>query len=407
MKTFLKIAGVLLLYAILIVFCRVQGSFFPWFLFYFFSVVLVYEVLTLVFCLRGVTATRRVSAVRLSSGQSLDIHVTFQHDGWWPLFWVRVSETFPKRWLFHAVDAERWLMPLWNREVELTFRVNGLSRGVYRIGDTEIETGDLFGLVRRKTVIDHSTEIIVYPRVIPVRGWSGRRPEEVGMREPTRLRSEESTNVLGVRSYVPGDRLNRIHWPASAHRGTLLSKEFELHVSSEMMFLPDLARESHRDTPESIFELEMVIAASLAKYCYEMRRRFAMTLHGQELTQFPAGSGEALFLRCMEGLAVAEATGYVPFDQTLLRIANELPRGTRLVVVSPYISKQSAIAVEMCSRRVHVEWFVPLGAKTLSQRDRSSIRMLGAARANVHLISNADQLTNMGRGGANLAAGTR
>ncbi len=407
MKTFLKLAGIFLLYAVLIIFCRVQGSFFPWFLLYFFSVILVYEGLTILFCLQGIDVTRRVSATRLSSGQSLDVHLTFTHRGWWPLFWVRVTEDFPKRWLFRQVDAEHWLLPLWRREVQLNFRVNGLQRGVYRIGDTKMQTGDLFGLVRRTKTIEHDTEVIVYPRVLPVRGWVGRRPEEAGMREPTRLRSEESTNVLGVRSYVPGDRLNRIHWPASAHRGTLLAKEFELHVSSELMFLPDLSRSTHKNLPDALFELEMTIAASLAKHCYELRRRFAMTLHGHDLLQYPAGTGEALFLRCMEGLAVANSDGLVRFDKTIVRVANELPRGTTLSIVSPLLTKEAAIAVETCSRHVNIEWFVPLGLKTLDDSARAAIRMLTAARANVHLISNAGQLENLGRGGANLAAGSR
>lgn len=406
MKSFLIAAGIFILYAALIIFCRVEGSFFPWFLLYFVTVILVYEVLTIIFGVRGLSATRRVSAVRLSSGQSLDVRVTLRNHGWWPIFWLRVTEAYPKRWLFQRVEAERWLMPVWRRELELDFRVSGLRRGVYRIGDTELQTGDLFGLVRRSKVIEHSTEVIVYPRVVPVRGWTGRRPEESGMREPTRLRSEESTNVLGVRPYVHGDRLNRIHWPASARRGDLLAKEFELHVSSEMMFLPDLARTTHKDLPESTFELEMTIAASLAKYCYELRRRFAMTLHGEELLRYPAGSGEALFLRCMEGLALAEAGGRVRFDQTIVRVANELPRGTTLTIVSPLLTKEAAVAVETCSRSVHVEWFVPL-TKALSDHDRAAIRMLQAARANVHLIAHAQQLESLGRGGVNLAAGSR
>lgn len=381
------------------VFAMVQGGFLPWFVFYFVTTLLLYEIATFVIGVRYTVTSRHVSAKRLTAGQTLDVDIAVERRGLWPLFWLRVTDDLPPRWVFQTQGGEQVLQPLWARHMNFRYRVAGLQRGIYRIGNTKITTGDLLGIIQQQRMDERRDEILVYPRVVPVRGWAGNHPEELGLRQPTRRRTNESANVIGVRDYVPGDRLSRIHWPASARKGTLQAKEFELHVSSELMFVPDLAQSSFQIATPSTFELEMTIVASLIKHTYELRRMFGLTLHGAKLTQFPAGMDEALFMRSMAALAIANADCGVDFPNSLTRIAQETPRGATLVVVSPRLNREAAVAAELIRRRAQVEWFVPIDHTELTADERQGLKMLQAARVNVYLIGSPAQLGSLQRGG--------
>lgn len=385
------------------VFAKVQGGFMGWFIFSFLFVLCFYEVTTALVGLRLISTDRKLSATRLSAGHVLKIQIRVSKRGWWPIFWLRIKDDLPQRWAFAVQGAERVLLPLWARDFELTYQINNIQRGVYRIGDTTLESGDLLGLMSQHRVHQRADSVIVYPQVVPVRGWSTKHPEELGMREATRRRSEESTNVLGVRDYIPGDRLSRIHWPATARTGTLLAKEFEMHVSSELLFVVDVSAESYRGQDANIFELAMTTTASLMKYAYERHRKFSLTLHGETLQRFPAGSDEALFLHGLEGLAMASPNGRTPFPQSLLRIAQEAPGGTIIVVVSPRLDKQVVVTAEEMRRRTPLEWFAPVIQNELTGQQRTSIRFLESMRVPVYPLRQADQLSHLVRGGGHHA----
>lgn len=395
----------LILAAAAYIFAMVEGGFLPWFVFSFFVTLFVYEIITFLAGFRQTSTTRILSARRLTAGQTLEVEIAVERNGIWPMFWLRVTDELPTRWVLQTEGSDVVTQPLWRHRLHTRYKVVGVQRGIYRIGATRVETGDLLGIVRCQRRDERRDEVLVYPRVVPVRGWASNSPEELGLRQPTRRRTNESTNVIGVRDYVPGDRLSRIHWPASARKGMLQAKEFELHVSSEILFVPDLSASSFKSTVSAAFELEMSIVASLLKQTYEMRRMFAATFHGSRLTQFSAGADEALFLRCMDELAVAVPDGHTEFPKSLVRIAQEASTGTTLVVVSPRLDREAAVAAEMVRRRSPVEWFVPMDHAALTDSERQGLKMLQAARVNVYLIGGIDQLGNLRRGGVQFATG--
>ncbi|MCL6454136.1 MAG: DUF58 domain-containing protein [Alicyclobacillus sp.] len=381
------------------VFAKVQGGFFAWFLFAFVGVLFAYEVVTAAVGLRGVTVERRLSAKRLSAGQTLQIDVELSVSGAWPRFWLRVRDALPPRFAVQVQGSERVLLPVWARRLGFRYRIENLPRGIYRIGDSTLETGDLLGILQLRRTDHRSDLVTVYPRVVPVRGWSGQLPEELGLREATRRRSDESTTVLGVRDYVPGDRLSRVHWKASARRGTLLAKDFEMHVSSELMFVPDLSRDSYRGFDGRMFELAMTIVASLMKYAFERRRRFGLLMAALHPVHVPPGGDETLLVRCMEELAMASPEGRHSFPEVLQRAAQEVPLGTVLVVVSPLLAPMGVVAVEHVRRRNPVEWFAPLAQHEFTQDQQQALAALRSIRVPCYPVRQPEQLSQLARGG--------
>lgn len=380
------------------VFARVEGGFLAWFVFDFSCVLGIYEMVELWFGGRGLVCTRQLSTTRLTAGQSLTVRLQVRRSAGWPLWWLRVEDDLPTAWLM--LTRRPVLQPLWATHFVLEYRLPGLLRGVYEIGATRLVSGDLLGLVERSRMQPGADTVWVFPQVVPVRGWSGYRPELLGLREPTGRRSEESSNVIGVRDYIPGDRLSRVHWPASARMGTLQAKEFELHVASELMIMADLSTHSFRTQPPALFELEMVVTASLLKHAYDLHRTFGLTLHGENLVQTPSGTGQALWMRGMEALALARPEGPVCFAQSLARLVQESTLGTTFVVVSPQLDVESAVAAEAARRRGPVEWFVPVMGTQLNSGQRQVLKLLEVSRVNVYLIANPSQLGNLKRGGA-------
>ncbi|WAH36655.1 DUF58 domain-containing protein [Alicyclobacillus dauci] len=386
----------------LFIFGKITGGFFAWFLFYFFLVVAVYEWITMFASLTRVTSHRQLSLHRLTAGQTLDVQVSLARRGVWPLFWLRIHEALPPRWLFQTNGLERIHVPLWTRKMEYAYSVQNVPRGVYELGDTKVETGDLFGFVRGTKTFEGRDKVIIYPKVVPVRGWSGHSPDDYGDRQPTNRRSEDSSNVIGVRDYVKGDRLNRIHWPVTARRGQLQAKEFELHVTSEFLFIPDNTEASYSgDSPAHVkFDLSMCITASLLRHAYDNHRKFGMMVPTEPYVFFPTGLDAALLTRCMESLASMQPDSKRDVISFLRRVGDESTRGTVFVIVSPRLDQEMAVAVSRLKRQGTVHLFVPTVRDRLTDSERTGVELLQSAGAQVYLIRKPEQLSFLHKGGA-------
>jgi uncharacterized protein (DUF58 family) len=69
----------------------------------------------------------------------------------------------------------------------------------------------------------------------------------------------------------------------------------------------------------------------------------------RELVQ--ADRGERQLSKIMETLAVIRSTGQVPIDHLLTAEAEQIPRGTTLIVVTPSTSETAATAARQLERR--------------------------------------------------------
>lgn len=91
------------------------------------------------------------------------------------------------------------------------------ARGPARLARVRISSRFPFGLVARWREVDLPAEVLVYPafeRGSASEGGAG--PGEVAAARAAR---EGVGDLVGLRDYVPGDPVRRIHWPTSARAG--------------------------------------------------------------------------------------------------------------------------------------------------------------------------------------------
>ena len=96
-------------------------------------------------------------------------------------------------------------------------------RGVLSVGPLSLHRRGFAGLAVAKSVLGEVIDVRVVPRVLPVRGLPGGvRRGHVGADE--RVESG-GTDLVGLREYVAGDDLRRLHWATTARTGTLMIRE--------------------------------------------------------------------------------------------------------------------------------------------------------------------------------------
>lgn len=109
------------------------------------------------------------------------------------------------------------------QKVKVEYPIPTHTRGLLRVGPLTLSRRGLAGLARARTVVGDVVEVRVVPRVLPVRGLPGGvRRGHVGADERV---ERGGTDLVGLREYVPGDDLRRLHWATSARTGTLMIRE--------------------------------------------------------------------------------------------------------------------------------------------------------------------------------------
>lgn len=214
------------------------------------------------------------------------------------------------------------------------------ARGEFQLGPLTITSGDPFGLFRFPRRMDKTTQLIVYPAVVPIQAFavpSGVLSGGEAQRQRTHF---VTTNAAGVREYAPGDSFNRIHWRSTARKNRLLVKEFELDPLADIWVFLDLSASSSLEQngahyhhgirvtdgpqgllsgefvlPASTQEYGIVIAASLAHYFLERGRNLGLLTYGPHREILHADRSQRQLSQILELLAVVRGSGDFDLDR--------------------------------------------------------------------------------------------
>ena len=98
-------------------------------------------------------------------------------------------------------------------------------RGHFTVGPWTIERGDPLGLAIGDRVGEHTSRVIVHPRVHELRGPYGAMHTVEDEAVIRRAASDPLSGFVSLREYIDGDDPRLIHWPTSARMGTLMLRE--------------------------------------------------------------------------------------------------------------------------------------------------------------------------------------
>jgi len=302
---------------------------------------------------RWVDIGRVTRASRAEVGGLAEETFSLKNRGWLPKLWLEVQDQsdLPGHFASRVVST---LGP--GRTRTWTVRTHCRRRGVFHLGPLVLSGGDPLGIFHLDRVLDQTASFVVYPRTYALRGVDLPTGYLSGGQVVRRRAEFATTNVRGVRSYEPGDAFNRIHWPTTARRGRLFTKEFELDPIADFWILVDLDRAVHvGELPEdedlapalaweappaleldpTTEEYTVTAAASLARYFLEVGKSVGLIAHGQRRVVVQPDRGDRQITKILSNLAVLRAAGRAGLAQVLSAESHEFTRHTTLVVVTP------------------------------------------------------------------------
>jgi len=363
--------------------------------------------------LRGVEFRRAARSLRSQVGQIFEERYEVSNKSRLPRLWMEVRDESE---LPGSRGSQVLSLIGGNESRSYLVRTRLLERGVFNLGPTSIISGDLFGLFQVVKVFPAQDTLLVYPMMVDVEAF----PNPVGWLsggEALRRRTHQITaNAAGVRDYVTGDPLNRIHWLSTARRNRLIVKEFELDPLAEVWIFVDASRFVHASLPRkstllddrdmwrpslkiplppSTEEYAVSIAASLARFYLQRGRAVGMVSAGLTFQVLAAEKGGRQMGKILESLALLRAQGKLPIQGLIEAEVKNLPRGSTVIIITPAREENMLVTIELLGRRGMRPIIVLLNAATFggsagTKKLADHLALLGVA---VIQVSNGDDLS--------------
>lgn len=323
--------------------------------------------------LRGVKVERRARTARAAVGDIFEEHFEIVNTSRVPKLWLEVINeakipnaagsriiTFLRGRQRRSYIARTWLT----------------SRGGFTLGPTTLASGDPFGIFRTSKKIPAEARLVVFPMIYPVRTFLSPPGLLPGGKAIRRKAVDLTPHAAGVREYVPGDPLKRIHWASTARRGRLMVKEFEQDPQAEVWFFLDTHKSVHVakaletsgeaplldgvfflrrqkiQLPPSTLEYAISVTASLAHYFIEQRRSVGLvTASAHALEVIPAERSERQEAKLLEALAFLQGESALTLPSLISAQSGQMPPGSSAILVTPMTRHELLPAVENLQRR--------------------------------------------------------
>lgn len=324
------------------------------------------------FSLRGIKVDRQARSLRGSVGDIFEEHFEVYNASRIPKLWLEISNETA----MPNATGSRILTFLRGHQRRIyTARTWLTNRGGFTLGPTTVTSGDPFGIFRVTQKIPATASLIVLPLIYQVATFLSPPGLLPGGKAIRRKSSDVTPHASGVREYVAGDPMKRIHWPTSVRRGQLMVKEFEQDPQAEVWLFLDtnkgvhsakpaddfdqhpvddllLLRRRKVKLPPSTLEYSVSITASLAHYFLNQRRAVGLvTAQGHTFKVIPAERSERQEAKILEELAFLQAESSFTLPGLVTAQMGQLPQGSSAILVTPMVWPELLIAVDSLQRR--------------------------------------------------------
>jgi len=251
-------------------------------------------------------------------------------------------------------------------EANFSWKLMTGRRGVYDIGPLETTTGDLFGFFTREQRIDGKQELIVYPKIVPVKPLKVLKRElfgTPGVKSPV----NDFIYIMGTREYRGGRPAKYIHWKTSARHNRLQEKMFEPTGQEKTLFLVDVAGYA-LENAQTEFETMLEAVASIAALSDRRGFMFGLAANGlmrpSGLPVLPVACGSDHFARFLEMTArmtmepvndLADILSSINISAGLSCVLFSLSRGHTCELLSEHFRGKRIPFVEVFSRPFEFE----------------------------------------------------
>jgi uncharacterized protein (DUF58 family) len=324
------------------------------------------------FAIRGIQLTRSTRSFRTSVGKVFDERFDIVNLSRWACFWVEIQDnsTIPQNSgsrLLTGIDG--------HRQRSYTARTRITKRGKYYLGPTMISSGDPFGLFRSSRIIQPEASLIALPMTVDIPYYLTVKGLLPGGREIHQKTMDVTPHVTGVREYIPGDPMKRIHWSSTAKHNQFMVKVFEQDPEAEIWFFLDSQKKAHFSNqadeeeinqddfiryklskvkiPDDTYEYSISATASLVKYFLKQRKKVGFVNSGAQTNLIPAERGERQLGKVLETLAFLKPDGELPITGCVKMQAKYLPMGSGVILVTPSLANILMSVEELTWRKMH------------------------------------------------------
>lgn len=322
--------------------------------------------------LRGIRVERRARSLRAAVGDVFEEHYELVNNSRAPKFWLEVAN---ESGIPFARGSRVLTLILPKQKRSYTARTWLTMRGGFTLGPTRISSGDPFGIFRVSKTFPAQDSLVVLPMLFGVTSFLSPPGLLPGGQVIRRKSPDVTPHAAGVREYVPGDPLKRIHWPTSIRRDRLMVKEFEQDPQSEVWIFLDANQRAHiaktseaiePPPPDDLFlikrrkvklapstlEYSISVAASLSRYFLAGRRAVGLvTASENSYKVIPAERSERQEAKILEALAFIQAESSFTLPALVTAQMGQLPQGSSAILITPTVYPELLIAVDSLQRR--------------------------------------------------------
>jgi uncharacterized protein (DUF58 family) len=322
--------------------------------------------------LRGLKVERQARSLRATVGDIFDERFEISNASRLPKLWLEVANESN---IPHATGS-RIVTFLRSKQKRIyTARTWLTNRGGFPLGPTTITSGDPFGIFRVSRHYPPTASLVVLPMIFPLAEFVSPPGLLPGGKAIRRKSIDITPHAAGVREYVPGDPMKRIHWPTSIRRSQLMVKEFEQDPQAEVWLFLDTHKSAHFAKPgedydtrpiddllllrrrkvklqPSTLEYAVSITASLAHYFIDQRRAVGLvSALEHSFKVIPAERSERQEAKILEELAFLQGESTYTLPGLIAAQMGQLSQGSSAILITPMIWPELLIGVDSLQRR--------------------------------------------------------
>jgi uncharacterized protein (DUF58 family) len=212
------------------------------------------------------------------------------------------------------------------------------------VGRVRVRARDPLGFFYYEEEARHLLPLRVYPRAEAVRNLLKAADTQLFVGNEVSRLSGEGIEFADIRAYVPGDRVRRVNWRATARRGRLHVNEMRPERNADVVVFLDTFSELREGGGSSI-ELAVRGAAALVHAYLGRRDRVGLIGFGGTLRWLRPEMGERQLYRVLDALIDTEVVLSYAWKGLEVIPRQTLPPGALVLALTPLIDMRAVEAL--------------------------------------------------------------